>query len=478
MNKKRASAFAIIFIILTGIVLFFEQYKNSDITNILIKPNISEVSSSSGDIISNQIFKVLNSNQNPISIKKSIYRIEDNLTIKENKTVILSSGVKFLFSENSRLIINGTLIVEGKVDDPVIFGPIHKSWKGIIASGSLQTKIDINGSSINDLKNKIQHNKQKISSLKSPQLNFNHLEILGISHAENQNSDSLKKKTGSAITLKNTNFIFNSIKFGNINYSNAIKIESSQGIINNSEIQSNNGHEIIRVSNSIVGINNSIIQPDNSIKIIKEGPEGLQVTSSLIVLENNRIDSLQDHINLDNSIGLFKKNIFSGPTSDQQFYDAINSSTIISIKNSFSNTLSNRLFDLYKSKLYSISDIFSNKRGVISSSNDAHSYLYNLDSSIKFSLLDFFSIRDCILLDSCKNDSAFKKTVYNFLIQHIPESKKYKLETLLDFGGEFKHILKTKAPQTSWFKKYKKMYHKNSSININPNFDTKDFNEL
>jgi len=69
----------------------------------------------------------------PSSLMQAIY-INGDLTVSSGATLTIEAGVPIYFFENAQLIINGSLIAEGTVDDPILFtlSPYSSGkWDGI-----------------------------------------------------------------------------------------------------------------------------------------------------------------------------------------------------------------------------------------------------------------------------------------------------------------------------------------------------------
>lgn len=80
------------------------------------------------------LFKEIRGNVSGIlSISGSPYKIMGDIVVGTDSTLQIEPGVKLYFTSNTRLIVNGKLIVKGNYYYPVLFAAydINKPWRGI-----------------------------------------------------------------------------------------------------------------------------------------------------------------------------------------------------------------------------------------------------------------------------------------------------------------------------------------------------------
>jgi hypothetical protein len=85
---------------------------------------------------------------------KSPYIIEDNLTIKENNQITIEKGCVLLFKPFTGIIVDGSLIVEGTFEEPVVFTTINDN-KYNKESSVFPNPFDWNGILINEKAQKV-----------------------------------------------------------------------------------------------------------------------------------------------------------------------------------------------------------------------------------------------------------------------------------------------------------------------------------
>lgn len=85
---------------------------------------------------------------------KNPYIIEDNLTIKESGLLTIEKGCTLLFKPFTGIVVDGSLIVEGTLEEPVVFTTINDN-KFNKESTVFANPFDWNGILINEKANKV-----------------------------------------------------------------------------------------------------------------------------------------------------------------------------------------------------------------------------------------------------------------------------------------------------------------------------------
>lgn len=231
--------------------------------------------------------------------------------IKIKGNLIIPPGVKLQFSEDSYILVEGSLNIKGLDGDPVIIEPILNHWKGIYVYNSLE-----NSSIKNTIINNTNYTNDGLLNLTggitfyNSQLSIKNLAING-SLAED------------AINIVNSKFIIENLTLNN-SISDGIDLDFSNGKISNSKFNSIGG-DAIDFSGSKVDIANVIINDVNDKGISVGENSNITVNNSFIQNANVGLvskdgsktilkNSIIKNFNKFSVMSYYKKNFYSAPS--------------------------------------------------------------------------------------------------------------------------------------------------------------------
>ena len=189
----------------------------------------------------NNCFKKIDGNY---FFKKGDWKIDNLLVFKGDLTI--EAGTKIKFGDKSGLIVNGSLMINGDLDQPIIMESINSGWQGIYVYNSNKKSY---------IKNAILKNLTGIDQglLKlTGSINFYNSDLL-ISNVFIENN-----KSEDAINLVNSNFEITKLNIQN-SISDGIDFDFSSGSLTNSNFSKING-DAIDASGSTIFINKVSIE--------------------------------------------------------------------------------------------------------------------------------------------------------------------------------------------------------------------------
>ena len=189
----------------------------------------------------NNCFKKIDGNY---FFKKGDWKIDNLLVFNGDLTI--EAGTKIKFGDKSGLIVNGSLMINGDLDQPIIMESINSGWQGIYVYNSNKKSY---------IKNAILKNLTGIDQglLKlTGSINFYNSDLL-ISNVFIENN-----KSEDAINLVNSNFEITKLNIQN-SISDGIDFDFSSGSLTNSNFSKING-DAIDASGSTIFINKVSIE--------------------------------------------------------------------------------------------------------------------------------------------------------------------------------------------------------------------------
>ena len=264
-------------------------------------------------------------NESNYFIKKGKWVVDKPVVIKNNLTI--EKGTELLFKENTYIIINGKLLIEGTEDEKIILKALDKNWKGIFV-------YEANGKSI------INH--AKISDLTF--LSDGILELTGginfyKSNVEILNTSFTNTSAEDFLNIVHSNFLISNTNFSNAS-SDAFDSDFSTGEIRNSFFNQIKG-DGVDFSGSEVNLNNNIFKnikdkaisagekSNLTIKNIIADSIGVGISSkdaSIVSIENSTFSNYKLH-----ALMTYQKKSFYGVpslTGNNISFDKIDSSLL------------------------------------------------------------------------------------------------------------------------------------------------------
>ncbi len=225
-------------------IQYFPFIESTSINNNLVtrKPNLQN----------NPRF-IINNNNKTISIKSS-FSLKEEIILPKDYQLIINPGVKINFENQSYLVVQGALKINGTLEKPVQF-KINNGGKGIIV---------INSSKRSKIENVIFNG---LDSPKAKSLNITGGLSFYNSPVKMKNIKFVNVKSEDALNLIKSNFEIENISILGT-FSDAIDVDFSDGYINNA-IFNKVGNDAIDISGANVSISN--------IKILSSGDKAISI---------------------------------------------------------------------------------------------------------------------------------------------------------------------------------------------------------
>jgi len=237
----------------------------------------------------NKILNVADNRSNDeIIIKKGKYRIDKNIYIPSEKTLILEAGTTLRMEEGIRIIINGRIIAKGTKEQPIIFQGDNTYWRGIILNGNERLS-KIPGLSWTDMENIDNTFSEDYWNKTRNGNQFNYCIFENIKFGEEY--EAVKNNHRAAIEAYNTSILIANSIFRDIKYIGGIQIKNSYGSVFNNSLISNGIHKGIHTNNSQVIIYKNLIDQNRESQPCNDG---LWLIESLAIVYSNTIKGKGD----------------------------------------------------------------------------------------------------------------------------------------------------------------------------------------
>jgi hypothetical protein len=238
--------------------------------------------------------KFFQEKNNKLYLKNDIVKINEDLIIPSNLTVIISSGQKLILLNNSFIISNSPWIVNGSKKEIIISGMEKDTGGGIMIRNTLKESY-FNNVKFSYLSGYRQNNEIVISGA----LNFYKTNVLL------ENVIFEKTKSEDAINIVNSKFNIKNIKFSE-SKSDSIDLDFSNGSINDAKFI-NIGNDAIDFSGSNVDLRNIYFETVGD-KLISVG-ENSNISISNIDAQKSLVGIASKDGSVVRASGIIMKNV-------------------------------------------------------------------------------------------------------------------------------------------------------------------------